>query len=98
MPPLRRAETVKTAGIVRPLRIAEIKRTTDEGVCSNRSPSGVSQISAGFHYHRLPAGPVDIEAELIRLHAKAGISGLRLRQPERGWTTGKRCAPTRGAR
>ncbi len=52
-------------GIIRPLRIVEVQRITGERVGLDGIPNGVGQIRAGFHHDHLPAGPVDIEPELI---------------------------------
>ena len=97
---LRRAEAIETTGIIRPLRIAEIGGTARERVGCHRRPDGIAQIRAGFHHERLASGPVDVESELIRLHAKAGVAGLHLRQPQRGQDAGivGEVTPPRGSR
>jgi len=42
----------KAAGVIRPLRIAEIEQTIGERDGLERSPNGAGQIGAGFHYDR----------------------------------------------
>ena len=81
---LRRADAVETVRIICPLRVAEIGRAADEGVRAHWRPDGIGQTCRGFHYDGHAAGPGDAEPELIRPHAKAGIPGLHLRQPQRG--------------
>ena len=78
----RRAEAVETTGIIRPLRIAEIRRAIGvdesvERVGGHRQPDGVCKIRAGFHHNDQIAAARDVESKLIRLHAKAAIAGLR---------------------
>src|ERR1039458_7780834 len=63
----RRAEAVVTAGIIRPLRIAEIGRAAGERVGLHRLPDRIGKIRAGFHHDGLSTGPLDVETELIRL-------------------------------
>jgi len=50
-------------------------------------PDRISQICAGFHHHRLPVGPIDVEAEWIRHRRDTGR--LHLWQPGLGCTIGK---------
>ncbi len=97
---LLRADTVKAAGIIRPLRIAEISRIGCKCVGFNRLPIGIGNIRTGINHHCLPAGPVDIKTELICLHAEAAIGRLCLWQPKRNRNAGIRskAAPTCSSR
>ena len=61
--PLWRAEAVEAVGMIRPLRVAEIRRAAGERVGLHRLP--IKEIRAGFHHHRLPAGPVKIKSKLV---------------------------------
>ena len=65
---LRPTETVKTARIIFPLRIAEIDRAAGQGIGLQRIPSGIVQVAAG-HDH-LAACPRDVESEEIAPHAE----------------------------
>ena len=58
----------------------------------------MSQIRASFHHDGLAAGPVDVEFELIRLHAKGGIAALNLRKPWCCRNIAKRRIPVSGPR
>ena len=79
--------------MIRPFRIAEIVRATDEGIGSQRRPDGIGQFCGGFHHDNTAAGPADGEPESTHMNAEARIAGLDLRQPRRGRTTTKRRAP-----
>ncbi len=95
---LRRAEAVVAAGIIGPLRVAEIDRGVGERVGAQGLPDGIDQIGAGFHYKHHVAAPGDVEAEAIRPHPEEAVARLRLRVPQNGGTTAKRVAPTRSSR
>ena len=62
--------------MIRPLRIAEVGRAIGERVRSHRSPEGLGQVRADFHYDNPAAGPTDVESKLIRPHSEAAIAGL----------------------
>jgi len=94
----RRTETVETAGVIRPLGIAEINRATGEGLGGQRNPHGVGKVCAGFHNNDQTAGAGDIEPKPVRPHTKAGTTGLGLRIPQLGPTPAKSRAPTHGTR
>ena len=75
-----RTEPVETCRIIRPLRIAEIRRAAGESDGLNWLPCRVVQIRAGFHHNNKIASSVDVEPKLIVLHTEASIV-LRLRVP-----------------
>src|SRR5579863_3701890 len=70
-----------------------MSRAAGERIGLNRQPDRVAQIGASFHDHRLPADPVDVEAELISHYAKAGIASLDARIPYGGGQAAKRIGP-----
>src|SRR2546430_871592 len=94
----RRAEAVETAGIIRPLGIAEIRRASGEAVCSDRNPDGSGQIRGSFHDNGHAAGPIDVESELICPDPEAGIARLHLWEPEHGWRSAQSWTPSSRAR
>jgi hypothetical protein len=57
-PRSKRAKTVKAAGIIRPLSIAEVREASCNGVRNQRNPSGTGQVRAYFYDNGLPAGPI----------------------------------------
>ena len=75
-------KTVEATLVIRPMRIAEIKRATGEGVGLEGSPDWIGQVSAGFHYNGQIARSGDVESELIGPHAEAAVTGLNLRIPQ----------------
>src|SRR5581483_880299 len=80
---LRRADAVETAGTIRPLAIAKITTAVGECIGSNWMPDRIGQTRAGFHHHDPAAGPIDVEAKLIRAHPETGVAGLDPRPPGR---------------
>ena len=81
----RSKDAVKTAGIIGPLRVAEMVDwpvAVDVVDGCHRRPSRLSQIRAGIHLNNSVAGPTDVETELITLETEAGVTGLHLRQPQ----------------
>jgi len=54
---LRRAKSGRSAGVIRPLGIAEIGRAAGEGVGRHRRPDGVGEACAGFNDDDQVAGP-----------------------------------------
>ena len=94
----RPTEAVKTAGIIRPLRIAEITDAVHKGVGGHRQPNGIGYIRAGFDDDCLIAGPVDVETELIGAHAETVVMDLNLRQPQSGGPAAKHGNPIGRAR
>lgn len=60
-----------------------------------RKPVRVSEVRRGFHHDGDVGSAKDVKSELIRPHAKIGVTGLRVRIPELGWTTAIRRPPTR---
>jgi len=82
MAPVRSFHIMASGGdsnerIIRTLRIAKIGRAAGKRVGSHWKPHGIGQVRAGFHHNDLIAGPGEVEAELIHLHANAGRADLR---------------------
>src|ERR1035437_3112944 len=74
---LRRAEAVEAAGIIPPLRIAEIGFAADKRFGLHRLP--INKICAAVHHDDQITAAGDVEAKTICPHAEAGITSLRLR-------------------
>ena len=67
------ADSVETARIIRPLRVAEIIRAAAQGIRGRRNPDGIDQVRAGLHDHGDVRGPGNGETELVVLDAKGGF-------------------------
>jgi hypothetical protein len=62
-PSSRRKDAIEPGGIIRYLRVAEIKGVGCERVGLERLPVRAEKIGAGFDRDSLAAGPIDIETE-----------------------------------
>ena len=79
--------------MIRRLGIAERGRAAGQRLGSHGCPDGIDQIRAGFDDDDQVARSGDGESKLIRYHSEI----LRLRVPEHGRPTAKRCAPAGGS-
>src|SRR5262245_23147056 len=75
---LGRTQPVKSIRIIRPKWVAEIRRTTNQRVCSQRKPNRIGQACASLDNNNQIGRSCDGESELIRAHAEARIARLCL--------------------
>lgn len=67
----RRTEAVEASGMIRPLRIAEIRRAGRERVRLHRLP--VDKVRAGLDYDGNVCGPRNCETETVCFHTEIGF-------------------------
>ena len=67
-------QAVEAGGVVRAVRITEIGGPGREDIHLQGLSSGVCQICARLHHHRLTARPIEIEPEWVRRDARPGVA------------------------
>ena len=70
---LQRANSIKPARIIRPLRVGEIKSAAIKGVGCYRRPDSTAQVSGGFHNDGEVGRPEDRKTKFVGLQAKATV-------------------------
>ncbi len=73
---LWRAEPVKSTGVIRPLRVAEINQSVCESVGGDGTPKWIGKIRAGFYNNNLSAGPNNVEPKLVGFHSEVVALGI----------------------
>src|SRR5215831_317890 len=89
---LRRADAIKTGGIIRPVGIAEVDGAVGEAEALQWNPGGVGQVCGGLDHERDFRCPGDVEPE----SGWPDVAALHQRIPQSGWATVKGRAPVGG--